>query len=153
MTENSKAIVSVLVVLLVASIIGNYYLYDLFSKNEVVLPEGKALLDVQIYDWAENLYDSDEMFFDYWIYNYGDEEAKNIKVRCDLFKADGKTKIVSVVDSYGNMASRSDAFGEVRANLPSTNEGEEFIGLCHAESCDNCEILYKRIPSLIENYE
>jgi len=113
----------------------------------------KAFLDVQIYDWAENIDDSSEMFFDYWIYNFGDVEAKNIRVRCDLIEDDLETRRTSVVHTLGNLASRSESFEEVTTNNPPIIQGEEFIGLCYVESCDNCEILYKRIPELIESYE
>ena len=151
--NNGKIVGTILGTLLVVSIIGNFYLYNLSTQNKVILPEEKALLDVQIYQWAENLYDSSEMFFNYWVYNYGDVEAKNIKVRCDLIEEDLETKRISVVDDYGNLASNSEGFGEVVTEMPNIEYREEFVGLCHVESCDNCEILYKRISELIESYE
>ncbi len=151
--EKVKIAGTILGILLVASIIGNLYLYNLSNQDKTILPEEKALLDAQIYQWAENLDDPSEMFFNYWIYNYGDAEAKDVKVRCDLIEEDLETKRTSVLDYYGNLASRSEGFGEVITNMPSILAGEEFIGLCHVESCNNCEILYKRIPSLIESYE
>ncbi len=135
-------------ILLVVSIGLNFYLYN----NQAEAPEEKALLDVQIYQWAENLYDSSEMFFDYWIYNYGEVEAKNVRVNCKLFdKYDNERS--SVIDYYGNLASKSGEFGEVITADIRASDNEEFSPICYVESCDNCEILYKRIPKLIESYE
>ena len=111
-------------------------------------PEEKSILDAQIYDWAINEDNSSEMFFDYWLYNYGNVEARNIKVRCDLYEDDLIIKATSVIDNFGNLASRSSAFGEVLT--PDVSKSNEFYtALCYVESCDNCEILYKRIPDLI----
>lgn len=156
----------ILLALLIVSIIGNFYLYNLSSKEEIILPEitcpeticekyeleDKALLDVQLYEWAENIDDPDEMFFNYWIHNYGDVEAKNIKVVCNLWDESGLKKISTVEDSYGNLASRSSEFGEVVTKDIADNQNY-YIPLCHVESCDNCEILYKRNSDLIEMYE
>lgn len=141
------------IILLILIIGGTYYFMNNSEEIEVIREvEPKALLDVKIYQWAENLHDSSEMFFDYWIYNYGDAEAKNVKVRCNLFEADGETVRTTVLHSYGNLASRSGELGEVTTNMPQIMVGEEFIALCHVESCDNCDILYLRIPELIESY-
>jgi len=160
MIENSKKkdkiVLTILIGLLLVSVVFNFYLYNSFSRNsnqELEVEEEKALLDVQMYQWAKNLYDSSEMFFEYWVYNYGNAEARNIKVRCDLIEEDLETRRVSVLDYYGNLASSSAGFGEITTDMPPISAGEEFIGLCHVESCDNCEILYKRIPDLIESYE
>ena len=142
------------IVLFIASIVTGIFLYN--SKDvekQCPIIEEKALLDVQIYDWAINELDESEMFFDYWIYNYGNVEAKNVKVRCDLIEEDLETKRTSVLHSSGNLASLSESFEEVILDIPEINEDEEFVGLCHVESCDNCEILYKKIPELVKNYE
>ena len=34
-----------------------------------------------------------------------------------------------------------------------TNSFDYYSALCYVESCDDCEILYKRIPELIVDYE
>ena len=135
-------------ILLIIILIGGFYLISNSSEKE-----SKALLDVQVYQWAENIDNADEMFFDYYIYNYGDGEAKNIAVKCELIEDDLKTRRVSIIDRPGNLASRSDSFEEVVTDNPYSIQGEEFIGVCYVQSCDNCEILYKRIPELIKSYE
>lgn len=113
--------------------------------------EEKAMLKVETAGWFVNLYDETEMFFDYWIYNFGDKEAKNIKVKCKLYD-ENYNLLTSVTDNFGNLASNSGEFGEVYTD-DVMEENKEYVGLCYVESCDNCEILYKRIPDLVESYE
>jgi len=113
--------------------------------------EDKAILDVQIYQWAINYYDETEMFFEYWIYNYGNAEAKNVKVKCYIYDQNHNS-VKSVTDNFGNVASYSGDFGDAYTNNV-MKETEEYGALCYVESCDNCEILYKRIPDLVESYE
>ncbi|MFA5070854.1 MAG: hypothetical protein WC511_00605 [Candidatus Pacearchaeota archaeon] len=116
------------------------------------VPKEKALVDAQVYDWAENLDNPNEMFFQYWIYNYGNVEAKNIQVRCDLWNEEGTLIVATAIDNFGNLASLSTDFGEL-VTEDKANNYDYYIPLCYVESCDNCEILYKRIPELIESYE
>ena len=60
----------------------------------------------------------------------------------------------SALDNYGNLASRSSEIGEFTPrDTGSTNLYDEYSAYCYVESCDNCEILYNRIPELIEIYE
>jgi hypothetical protein len=118
---------------------------------EVCLDD-KPMLDVDMLIWAINEYDNSEMLFDYWIYNYGDTEAKDVKVKCKLEDTRGKV-LKTVVDNYGNLASRSGELGEVVTSKPSISMTQEYIGYCFVDSCKNCEILYKRIPDLIEAYQ
>lgn len=144
-----KVIFGLLIVLVML-----YFSYSFGINNQSITETNeKALLDVQIYQWAQNENNLDEMFFDYWLYNYGNTEARNVKIKCDLFEEDLVTKRTSVSHNYGNIASRSGNLGEVITMQPIIEEGELFVAQCHVESCDNCEILYKRIPALIETYE
>ena len=117
------------------------------------IPQGKAMLDVDMYTWGENELDSSEVLFDYWLTNFGDSEAKNVKVRCKLTDANGVTAI-STLDDYGNIASTTAQLGEVLTKKTSKYSATtEYSGYCYVESCTNCDILYKRIPALIEGYE
>jgi len=117
------------------------------------IEEGMAILDVEVYDWGYNEYNEDELLFDYWISNYGDIEAKNIVVRCKLIGDENKIK-ASVIDNYGNLASKSTELGEFTPEKPSTySDDEEYAPICYVESCgNNCHILYKEIPDLVETY-
>ena len=111
-----------------------------------------GILDAQVQDWKINQDNLSEMFFNYWVYNYGDTEAKNIVVRCDLWNEAGTQIISTTRDNYGNLASRSADFGEITTKDVSKEENY-YVPLCYVESCDNCNILYKRIPDLVESYE
>lgn len=112
----------------------------------------QAMLDVEIYDWAINLYNEDEMFFEYWITNFGDSEAKEVKVRCILID-EAMNLITSVVDSYGNIASQSVEMGEILTDTPIIDEETMYTAQCYVQSCVNCDILYERILELVEQYK
>ena len=121
--------------------------------EEPQIAKGKAILDVEMYQTAFNELDTTEMFFDYWIYNYGDTEAKNIKVECILLD-ENYNVLTKVIDNYGNLASNSIKFGEVTFKKPSSiTMNDPLTGSCYVESCSNCDILYKRIPKIVEEYE
>jgi len=114
--------------------------------------------------WGENLYDSDEDIFKYWIFNYGDKEVKEVYVTC--IALDKNDNILSSnTERYGNIASNSVAYGEmitsatrieevtlpVMIPLDETDKGY-IIGACYIKSCKDCEILHKRIPEFVELY-
>lgn len=116
-------------------------------------PEGKAMLDVEIRLFAINKLNENETFFNYWICNYGDKEAKDIKVRCKLIDSISMEIVKSVKGTFGNLASRSVQLGEIITDADQVDIDKEYIPICYVESCSNCEILYKRIPDLVESYE
>ncbi len=118
--------------------------------KEPQIAKGMAILDIELYQQAFNELDTSEMFFDYWIYNYGDTEAKDIKVKCILLDEDYNSLKV-VEDNYGNLASKSVNYAEVVFEKPSSvNLDDLMSSVCYVESCSNCEILYKRIPEVVE---
>jgi len=138
------------IVLLIIGVVtlGSYYQ---FNPNEIevekiveVCPE-IAMLDVEYLGLYENLYDSSEMFFNYRVDNFGNQEAKNVKVNCKLWDRNDN-QIVSVIDSIGNVASNSHYLGEVITDNIETDE--EGALTCYIESCDNCKILMEEIPEL-----
>ena len=135
-------------------LVGLILFVSLYLTKSVNCPEieKKALVDAQIYDWAENLDNSNEMFFTYNLYNYGEVEAKNIVVKCDLWDEKGQTILATVKDNYGNLASLSVGTDSV-ITKDVANNYDLYIPLCYVSSCDNCDILYKKIPDLITNYE
>ena len=93
------------------------------------------------------------MLFDYWIYNYGDTEAKDIKVKCVLLGEDYESLKV-IKDDYGNLASNTVKPAEVMFETPVGVKLDTLMsGICYVESCSNCEILYKRIPEAVKEYE
>ena len=141
------------VALVVVSIVGIYFLVqlDLSQKNIPIIEEPKAILNAQLTNWAENLYDSSEMFFVYTLYNYGDAQAKNIEVTCKIYDYKD-VEIFSDKENIGNIASNDYKIGELVTNNIPTDPDELYTPICYVSNCDNCEILWKNIPSLSEYF-
>ena len=115
--------------------------------------DGKAMMHAEVHSWGENIDNSSELIFDYWISNFGDSEAKDVVVKCNLDNADG-IKVFSGSEPYGNVASKSVVFGEMVKEKNSLIDMDgNFSVYCYVESCDDCEILYKRIPQLYQSFE
>lgn len=115
------------------------------------IPEEKAELKVGAVTYAINLYNESEMFFSYWVYNFGEEEAKNIELKCKLID-ENNTLLTSETKDFGNLASQSTRYGELYTSNV-VEEGEKHMSFCYIKDCDNCEILYKKIPGLVKSYE
>jgi len=111
------------------------------------------ILDARIYDWNINLYDNSEVFFDYWLYNYGEVEAKGVKVICGLYD-ENDNLLGTAADYVGNVASQSVSFEEATMRTPiGFGVGDISTAICLVKSSDNGEILYERIPELVEDVE
>lgn len=160
MAEKNHTHQSISVILLIAVIVfaGLYFTKSVPNCPEVEekdcpQPEQKAIVHSEIYLWGFNELDTSQLLFNYWIYNYGDVEAKNLKVRCKLFDANGN-EASSSLHTFGNLASQSVQFGEFTPQKSSTVKmTEEYSPVCYVESCnDNCDILVSRIPEIVGNY-
>ena len=150
-TTKTETIKTIAIICLIIGIIVLLILVD--NNNNIDKEKSKeAVLNAETYDWAINLYNEDEMFFEYFLYNYGSIEAKNIKVRCLLVDESNNVRI-SVIDYFGNLASNSYEFGEVKTKNTLGNSKELFSALCYVKDCDNCKILYKEIPELVYDLE
>ena len=113
-------------------------------------PKEKAMLDVVVAEWFINIDNENELFFDFWVYNYGSEEAKNVIVECAIYD---ETKLIKKVsEKIGNIASTSVTFKEIMTETLEVKL-EEYLVVCYVIDCDNCDILYKRIPELKEQIE
>lgn len=114
--------------------------------------ENTALLDLELNRWARDINNESIMFFDYFIYNYGKSPAKNIRVKCNLYDSEQKNILSSTIDEIENIDEFSISFeGVSTKNI--AESGKSYIPVCFIESCENCELLYKRIPSLKDQYE
>ncbi len=115
-----------------------------------------ALIDAQIYQSGVNELDTDEFFWEFWIMNYGEFEATNIKVKCDVVDEEGN-ELISKVEDIGNLASQSVEFRGIYISMTqkfkNLDEDLLIVPICFVDECDNCDILYKRIPDLVESYE
>lgn len=110
-----------------------------------------ALMDVAMDSWAMNLYNSSEFIFSIISYNYGFIEAKNVEITCEVSRT-GLGQIYSVASNIGNIASTSYKYTEIIVDsmgLYIEEGSNEYFAYCYVSSCDECEILYERIPQLI----
>ena len=121
------------------------------SESSTSKFDNKAILDIGVTDWAENIDVPGELFFEYVIYNYGDVEAKDVKVKC-LLEDINENVIKRVIDNFGNLASKSVGIGDAISTTSGTNEYSDYYGYCYVESCSNCVILYEEIPDLVDSY-
>jgi len=95
--------------------------------------------------WIEN---DKIIIFDYWLLNYGNSEAKNINVNCKLLDENYQL-VIEKTEFFGNLASNSAVHSEHYSDeTTNVNIKNLYISVCRIESCDNCDILYKRIPDL-----
>jgi len=147
MKYNIWQVISIALLIVIAVILINYIAQTPESEIKQSQPE----VNVEIYNWGYNIYEESELLFDYWIYNYGDKEAKNIKVTCKLFNEDDYLSF-SVTESHGNVASNSVSFGEMTPKKGNLNVNEEYSPLCYVSSCDDCRLLWMEIPEIKESY-
>lgn len=125
--------------------------FSLTQLNECRNVEPEALLNVEVIGLNEDFYDSNKIFYTYRVDNFGDVEAKNVKVRCKIFDYN-ENVVSSVLDNIGNIASNSYETFEVVTNNIAASYFEDGSYACHVESCDDCVILYENIPDLFDYY-
>jgi len=114
--------------------------------------DNKAMLDVYLMNWAINVDNDEELFFEYSVRNFGNVEAKNVKVECKLFSSSEKV-VKTGISSAFNVASQSTSLEYTTTTASGLNENDIYIGACYVKGCSKCDILYKRIPSLAEMFE
>lgn len=123
-----------------------------YSEDKCDTEQGDiALLHAENTGIYQNIDNPNEMFFDYYIYNFGNAEAKNVVITCKLFDEE-YNRIKSADQDYGNIASNSYEFEELISPIVPDFLGNEYYSICYVKSCDNCKILSEDIPELMENY-
>lgn len=122
------------------------------------IPEEKALITNFPADWYINQEDEDEVIFSFIAVNYGNVEAKNVKVKCQFIDAgyDGFSEqvIAEKTKNIGNVASTSTSYEEIILE-PSEKilDTHYYTTYCYPVECDGCEILFERVPELKEELE
>jgi len=139
------------IILLIIGVVAMGSYYHFYPNTIIEKQEPKSILDIKFLGWYENEYNSNEMFFDYYLINYGDVEGKNIKVKCNVDDLNDNN-LFSEIFYFGNIASNSYVYKESITKNIETNNNQEYYSYCFVESCDNCEILWEKIPELIEEY-
>ena len=164
--NHTYQIISVILLIAVISFAGLYFTKSAPSQdiNEQTcsdfinecpeIPEEKALVLGMLNSWGENLYDSSENLFTVDIYNFGEVEAKNVEVICDVTVGDedgyevSETPVSTVTKRIGNIASTSYKAVELEGKINKQKEGNYPLASCYVNYCENCEILAERIPEL-----
>ncbi len=152
-------IISVILLIAVITFAGLYFNKSVPScpetgAQECPGPEQKALMFGILNTWGENLYDSSEYLLGVDVYNFGEIEAKNVELICDIYVGDDEGYIVSeipvttITKRIGNVASTSYKYGELEAEKSSQKEGLYPLAVCSVNYCENCEILDDRIEEL-----
>jgi hypothetical protein len=117
-------------------------------------PEQKALMFGVLNSWGENYYDSSEYLLGVDVYNFGEVEAKNVELICDIYVADedgytvSEVPVTTVTKRIGNVASTSYKYAELEAEKSSQKEGPYPVAICSVKYCENCEILDDKIEEL-----
>jgi len=138
-----KNIIIIGLVLLIIGL-GSYYY---FQEPEVIKisPEKEALIFTSFNEWASELGNPNGYIFSYWIYNFGEIEAKNVVVECIIIDED-ENIIKRINKTVGNLASGSMEYNEMYTDI--FENTDEFSGYCLTKSCSNCNVLEKNIIDL-----
>lgn len=119
----------------------DYYKNNPIEKN---ITNDKALLLYNPVGWGENLANSNQYLFQGFIYNFGNQEAKNINLICgDL---NNNVLVNSIIKNIGNVASNSYQYIEVTMDKNVEDRySENNTGTCYVYSSDNGINLIKSI--------
>lgn len=118
------------------------------------LPEKKAQMFAILNSWGENIYDSSEYILSVDVFNFGEVEAKNVELICEITVGDKEGYEVSdvpvstITKRIGNIASTSYKYAELELEKNSQKEGLYPLAVCSVNYCENCEILDDRIPEM-----
>lgn len=108
----------------------------------------KAMVYTHFTSWAEEEGNENGYIFSYFVYNFGDAEAKDVVVQCTTFDQNGNL-VKRTTKPLGNLASHSEEYDELYEDF--FVDTTDYIGYCVTKSCgENCEVLEERIPSLEE---
>jgi len=116
------------------------------------IQEEKALVDFFPADYNVNANNQNQIIFSIRLVNYGYKEAKNVVLSCVLYDrgVDGSEESVElrIIRNIGNIAPTSLSNQNILANAPNLDGNHYYTPVCYPESCDNCEILFQRVPEL-----
>ncbi len=132
-------------ILLVLFILGGYYFISNPLEVEVE-EEPNALIYTDFTSWAPELGNNNNKIFNYFVYNFGDVEAKDVIVQCVVLD-DNDNVVRRVTKDLGNLASGSYEAGEMYEYISEDASG--YFGYCLTKSCsNNCEILDHKIQDI-----
>jgi len=144
--NNEYSFAAIIAGVLISGFIGLYIIswliFPILSNQE-----SQPMLLVEFDSWGENINDSSEVGFGYFVFNFGDIEAKNVMITCDISNAN-EVIIKSQTFNIGNIASNSYQYKESFMNYYG-NSLEEY-GICYIESADEEHINLKDKLNIIE---
>jgi len=109
----------------------------------------KALIDSEVVEWVQDPYTA-EVFYSVGLFNYGYTEARNVEIKCEVWATDEEgyhlyeNPSLITTKKVGNIASTT--FKTVDIYDDATTIWDDAVALCYPISCENCEIILKRIP-------
>ncbi len=117
----------------------------IYEDVEIQVEKEQPMILVFYNDGGQNIDDSSEMIFTYDVMNFGNIEAKNVNIVCQVLGPNDKI-IKEEVFNIGNIASNSYEYQE--SYMKYTTYGSEF-GICKLDSVDGDYInLYDRLNDL-----
>jgi len=101
----------------------------------VEIEKEQPMILVYFDSWGENINDSEELIFSYFVYNFGNTEAKNITILCEL-SLDLEQEYIVWEENYtiGNLASNSGKYYE--SYMKYYSDRDEYYGSCKLISAD-----------------
>ena len=105
------------------------------TAEEIVIEVEKEqpMLLVMFDSWGENINDSSEVIFIYDILNFGNVEAKNVKIMCEITDMDDSI-LKQESFNIGNIASNSYEYQE--SYMVYSGSPSDYLGECFVESAD-----------------
>ena len=138
------AIILIIFAVFVFGIIVGFGLSNEQTPEVIFENQDQPMLLIEHIEWFENAEDSSERIFDYFVYNFGNTESKNVNVRCEITDIHG-ILLQKQIFNIGNIASNSYEFQESIMKFNGV-KSETNKGICYLESADGEYInLYDRI--------
>ncbi len=156
--NNTYQLISIILLIAMISFAGLYFIQKSSIPKineescssfirECPAPEEKALVFGWLNSWGENMYDSSEYILYLDVFNFGEVEAKNVEVSCNLTVGDedgyevSNISVSNISKRIGNIASNSYKFIELNLEKNTKKEGNYPLAVCAVTYCDNCELL------------
>jgi len=120
------------------------------TTTEMVYEEKvQPMLMVDFIEWYGIEDNPSQSVFSYFIYNYGDVEAKNVKIRCEVTNFYTDASIKQEVFNIGNIASNGYEFMESTMDYTIDYNLDNVGGACYLESADGEYVdLYERLDDI-----
>ena len=123
-------------ILVLILILSNGYLITRLNTEPIIeikeVEKEQPMLLVYFNSWGPSEEDSSNSLFDYFIYNFGDIEAKDVLIRCDVEEKDNGEIVKSQIYNIGNVASNSYSWEQNKMKYKILHDGTIVAG-CYLE--------------------